>query len=154
MLACARTLAVGRARKPFDEDDFARHLVGGEAFGSEGFDRGSVNRCLVVADDERADDRNVAAYADFGAGDFCDAGTRRERSLDFKRRDTIAARIHQLIHAAEVRDVAVRIDGAEIAADEPVATEDFGFLFGTVPIAEHQAWVGAVHSDQAFTSDG
>ena len=77
-------------------------------------------------------------------------GQRASGGLDLLRRDAITTGIHQFIRSAEVRDVAIIIDGAEIAADEPFATENLRFLVWPPPVAEHQARVGAMHGDQAF----
>ena len=79
-------------------------------------------------------------------------GTTCECGLDLMRRDAITAGIHQFIRSAEVRDVAVIIDGAEVAADKPFATENLRFLFWPPPVAEHQPRVGAMHGDQTFGS--
>src|SRR5205085_1882406 len=81
--------AISCPREPIDENDLARDLIGSEAFGGEGFDGGGVDRCSVVTDYKGANNRNIAADADFGASDLCDAGTCRECGLYFKRRDAI-----------------------------------------------------------------
>ncbi len=67
------TLPFGVRGNFVDEDDLPGDLVGSETFGGEGLDGIGIDRCRVVADHERADHRNVAADADFGARDFRDA---------------------------------------------------------------------------------
>src|SRR6185312_15489461 len=102
--------------------------------------------------DERSDDRYVAAHANFRARNFGYPGATCECGLNLLRRDAITTGIHQFIRSAEVRDVAIIIDGAEVAADEPFATENLRFLFWPPPVAEHQSRVGAMHGDQTFGS--
>ncbi len=121
-------------------------------FRRESFDRRRVGLRTLGTHDERSDDRYVAAHANFRARNFGYPGTTCECGLNLLRRDAITTGIHQFIRSAEVRDVAVIIDGAEVAADEPFATENLRFLFGPPPVAEHQPRVGAMHGDQTFGS--
>ena len=81
-------------------------------------------------------------------------GQRAMCGLNLLRRDAITAGIHQFVRSAEMRDVAVIIDGAEVAADKPFATENLRFLIGSPPVAEHQTGVGAMHGDQTFGCGG
>ncbi len=106
--------------------------------------------CCRLQHDERADDMHVGADGQFRAGDFGNVGMVGEHAFHLGRRDAIAERLDDLVVAAFVRDVAVDIHATEIAADEPLAAHDVRLLGGTVPVAEHQARVGAMDGDEAF----
>ena len=71
--------------------------------------------------DKRRDDRNIVARPDSAAGNLGNAWIMRERGFDFLRRNAIAERIHDVVGAAEVGQIPVGIDHANVAADEPVA---------------------------------
>src|SRR4029079_3188031 len=144
--------AVCRARYPIDEENLARHFVGCEVLRRESFDRRRVGLRTLGTHDERSDDRDVAAHANFRARNFGYPGATCECGLNLLRRDAITTGIHQFVRSAEMRDVAVIIDGAKVAADEPFATENLRFLFWPPPVAEPQPRVGEMQRYTPFGS--
>ena len=82
----------------------------------------------------------TSAHADLG-----DDWMLQQRRLHLERRDAVAERLHQVVGATAMMYVAVGVDRREVAADEPLAAINLRLLIGPVPVAEHEARVGAVH---------
>src|SRR5437773_10261733 len=66
-----------------------------------------------------------------------------QHPLDLVRRDAVAEALEGVVLAAEEPEVAVGVAARVVAGQEPVAVEAGGRLLGLVPVAEHEARVGA-----------
>src|SRR5207245_4034233 len=66
-----------------------------------------------------------------------------QHPLDLVRRDAVAEALEQVVLAPEEPEVAVGVAARIVAGQEPVAVEAGRRLLGLVPVAEHEARVGA-----------
>ena len=108
-----------------------------------------VGRCAGRRHDEGADHGGVLAHLALGDRDIGDARRMAQGRFDLGGRNAIALRVHEIVGAPVQPDIAVGIQFRDVAADEPLAAKDLGFGFGALPVAEHQAGVGAMDRDQA-----
>ena len=70
-------------------------------------------------------------------GDFGDGGVIGQRLLHFDRRDVLAARDDDVLHAVAQFDVAIGMDHGEVAGVEPAALKGLGGGLGIVVVAQH-----------------
>src|SRR6202035_1234469 len=95
------------------------------------------------------DDADVGADAVFADRHFRDPRAVDQRGLDLERRHAMAAGIHDVVGAAMRPEIAIVIEGGEVAAGKPVAAEGARLLLRAAPIAEHQSRVAAMDGEEA-----
>ena len=103
---------------------------------------------MVAQHDEGGDDGQILAYARFRARDLGDSRVLADDRLDLLRGDAVPERLHEVVGAAVVGDVAVRVHGAYVAADEPLPAQHLALLVGPLPVAEHEGRVRAVRGQE------
>lgn len=95
------------------------------------------------------DDLHAGLDLDRSSRDLREAGMRSQCGFNFDRRDPVPARVHHIIIAAEIVNLAVGVHHAEIASQEPVALKPFGGFGLGMEVSQHQSRVAAVDGDGA-----
>ena len=107
-----------------------------------------VDRAIAVGHHAGGDERLAALHLEADDGHLRHVRAGGQRGLDLDRRETVAEGLDDVIVAAVEREVAVAVDGRQIAAHEPLAAVDRRLFPRSTPVPEHEPGVRAMHRQQ------